>query len=82
MKKVFLVLCVAAIGFAFTSCKKDCVCSGSYKIEIDGIDPIEYTLPATSVGEMKVSDCESYDWKYDGATPGATVTYDITCKAE
>jgi len=82
MKKLFLLLGVAAFCFAATSCKKSCVCEGTYKGEVEGIDPIEYTLPPTTVGEMSKADCESFKWGIPVELPGYTYTYDITCKAE
>lgn len=52
MKKVFLVLCVAAIGFAFASCKKDCVCSWK------GDNLPEALQGEITVGQLSKSDCE------------------------
>ncbi len=74
MKKLLAVVAVVAVGFAFTSCKKDCVCSGTVKI--DGLPDI--TVPETPVGEMSTSDCKAYN--YDYGTPGAKA--DITCKSK
>ena len=54
MKKLFVVLCVAAIGFAFTSCKKDCVCNWTGKDL-----PAEITKDIDA-GKMSKKDCEAY----------------------
>ena len=82
MKKLLVVLGVVAFGFAFTSCKKDCKCSGTVKMEAEGMDPMEQKIDFTTPDKMSKSDCESYVYKYDAAIPGATVTSDVKCKAE
>jgi len=72
MKKLFVVLCVAAIGFAFTSCKKECVCTGTQTLLG------EETNVEVKVGEMSKKDCEAY--KYEVKTEGVEVN--VTCKSE
>jgi hypothetical protein len=82
MKKLFVVLVAGAFCFSAVSCKKDCKCSGVYKTEIEGMDPIEITLEPTSVGEFSKSDCEAFNWAIDVPVPEVTYTYNITCKSE
>jgi len=82
MKKLFLVLGVAAVCFCATSCKKDCKCSGTIKSTVLGVTS-ESTLPPTSVGEMSSSACNAYEYKSPGlSVPGAEVVYDVKCKVE
>ena len=73
MKKLLVVVAVVAVGFAFTSCKKDCVCSG--KVTVLGIETV---VPEYSAGEMSTADCEAV--KYAAAAPGAVV--DVKCKSK
>ena len=47
MKKLFVVLCIAAVGFSFTSCKKNCNCYAK-----DGSLVMEYT-------DLKKDQCET-----------------------
>jgi hypothetical protein len=82
MKKLFVVLAVAAFCFGTTSCKKDCICSGTVKSEVSGLEPITTSIPSTNVGKMSKADCEAYKYPYETTVPGATVTVDVTCKAE
>ena len=59
MKKVLLVLAVAAMFLGFNSCKKDCICSGSFEFQ-----NMQYEESA-NVGKMSTSDCEIYTWVND-----------------
>jgi len=80
MKKVLIVVVAVAVGFAFTSCKKNCNCSGLTKVEVEGLPPIEqkWTFDA---GKLSKSDCEAFKWDLGTQLPeGATFTYE--CKSE
>ncbi|MCL2289346.1 MAG: hypothetical protein FWC34_01385 [Bacteroidetes bacterium] len=70
MKKLLVVLAIAAIGFA--SCKKSCVCTGS--VTVDGITE---QVVEMHVGDMSKSDCEKHVY---ATPPGATST--VKCKSE
>ena len=78
MKKLLIIFGVVVFSFAFFSCKKQCVCSGT--IEANG--NVERALDKESVGEMKKSECESYDYPFKSVVPEATVVKKVTCKAE
>ena len=80
MKKVFLVLCVVAIGFAFTSCKKDCKCSGSYEYTLLD-EPYKIEIPEYSAGELKKADCEAVTFTLPAGLPD-DVKLTFTCKSE
>ena len=73
MKKILVILTVAAIGFAFTSCTKEreCLCSGKYSIL--GLPDFKVE---DSIGEMSPADCKAH--KYSVNVPGAVV--DVKCK--
>jgi hypothetical protein len=58
MKKVFVVLCAVAIGFAFTSCTKDCVCTGEYGVKDVLVIPVNETFTG-----VKSADCKDDYWK-------------------
>lgn len=77
MRKVFVALACVAFVASMTSCKKDCKCSGTYKIDMYGFSQ-EITVPEFSVGEMSKKDCENYE--YSAGIAGAT--YSLTCKSE
>jgi len=79
MKKLLVVVVAVAVGFAFTSCKKNCICSGNYKFFIEGMPDQEVPIPPTSVGELSKSECESYKWNFE-VPEGATFTF--ACKSE
>ena len=74
MKKILVILTVAAIGFAFTSCTKEreCLCSGKYSI----LGLPDVTVTDVPVGEMSASDCRAYKYKVEN--PLAVVT--VKCK--
>ena len=48
MKKVLVVLGVVAVGFAFTSCKKECKCK---------LGPLDFTIPSETTINSK-ADCD------------------------
>ena len=52
MKKLLVVLGVVAFGFAFTSCKKDCICKWS------GENLPDELKAEINLGKLSKSDCE------------------------
>jgi len=86
MKKLLVVLCVAAVAFAFTSCKKDdktsCKCSGYYTTDIGIAIPIPPNGPV-SVGDYSGTECTLYDWKWESLVPAEYAhNFTHTCKSE
>jgi len=87
MKKVLVVLCVAAVAFAFTSCKKDsssgtkssCQCTGTYTLQ-----GIPLSLGPIGVGNITPEQCEVYDWNWAALLPTSQFIqdFDYTCKSE
>jgi hypothetical protein len=87
MKKLVVVLCVVAVAFAFTSCKKDnkssCRCSGTYTYQ-------NMTYPVPPVGTVNVGDftgtqCETYKWEnWEIYLPSSEYVdnFKYTCKSE
>ena len=83
MKKLLVVLCIAAVAFAFTSCKKEnkssCKCSGSYTTSIGVAIPVG----PVDVGDYTGTDCELYDWKWQSLVPSEYAqNFTHTCKSE
>jgi len=52
MKKLLVGVGVVAMGFAFTSCTKDCVCTGEYGVE-GLMQKVDQTFP-----DVKSADCK------------------------
>ena len=80
MKKLLVVLGVVAVGFAFTSCKKDCICN-SKVLDADG-KVVEFpgTMKDQSVGELSKSDCEAY--KVPALSLGEGYKFEFECKSK
>ena len=69
MKKALLILgLVAFLGTGFTSCKKDCKCTGY-------IDGVEYGSATSS--KTKKKDCKDYSESVSAY--GYTTTVDVKC---
>ena len=85
MKKLLVVLCIAAVAFAFTSCKKEnkvsCKCTGTYTLQ-----GIPLTLGPYPVGDYSGTECQLYDWNWLSLIPTASQPYvenfTYTCKSE
>jgi hypothetical protein len=86
MKKLVVVLCVAAVAFAFTSCDKEtkkgtCKCSGTYALN-GVLIPVPPTGPVT-VGDYTGTECTLYDWDWTSLVPGEHLdNFTYTCKSE
>jgi len=80
MKKVLVVLSIAAVAFAFTSCKKtSCKCSGSYTTELGVAIPVG----PVNVGDYTGTECELYDWQWQSLVPSEYAqNFTHTCKSE
>jgi len=83
MKKLVVVLCVAAVAFAFTSCKKDdkssCKCTGSYTTSIGVAIPVG----PIDVGDYSGTECELYKYNWEAIVPGEYLdNFTHTCKSE
>jgi len=83
MKKLVVVLCVVAVAFAFTSCKKEnkssCKCKGSYTL-----NGVSIPLGPVNVGDYSGTACEMYDWNWQDLIPSSEYVdnFKYTCKSE
>ena len=79
MKKLLVVLGVVAVGFAFTSCKKDCVCTGTVKVEGQADVKVDQ-----NVGSMKSADCKNdlYKFTKPAGVEDKDIKIDVKCAAK
>ena len=84
MKKLVVVLCVAAVAFAFTSCDKEtkkgtCRCSGTYTV-----NGVSIPVGPVTVGDYTGTECTLYDWDWAALVPGEHLdNFNFTgCKSE
>ena len=81
MKKLVVLLAIAAISFGFTSCKKNCTCTGTSVMKIEGEEDVK-TNVNYSAGKMSKSECESYKYVGGITMPGATIEQNVKCSVE